>query len=214
MASSAALFHRAVEASLGGHQSGWLYEAGGSAQGVGAILLVLSLFLMAAAFAGLRRDHRGAETTAKRAFGLALGWMGLGYLFLGLVPVVYLMMLPFREPPLHLPRALVVVAAASAMAFLAAVSIPALAMGRGLGPWLTSAGAALGAVGTLGQLALGLSNPRGIFGAYDPRNPPSLLMFGGFPLANWNLPFGSVVSLGAFLLWLAYRFVPQSPMET
>ena len=34
---------------------------------------------------------------------------------------------------------------------------------------------------------------------------PSWLILGGFPVLNWNLPFGALTAVGYLMIWSAYR---------
>ena len=97
----------------------------------------------------------------------------------------------------------VVASAPAALAFIAAVMVPAVNLARRPGPTFAWAGGAMAIVGTVGELILALRPLSAI-------TTPDLVTLGGFPLINWNFPFGMTVAGGSLMLWLAYRFVSES----
>lgn len=97
----------------------------------------------------------------------------------------------------------VVASAPAAFAFVAAVTLPAVNLARRPGPVLAWAGGAVVIAGSVGELILALRPQSGI-------TTPDWLTLGGFPLINWNLPFGIIVAAGAVMLWCAYRFISES----
>ena len=74
---------------------------------------------------------------------------------------------------------------------------------------LAIVGVLLAGAGIAGEVAVGISNSA----LYSPTSS-SLLLFGGFPLVNLNLPFGAIVAVSAGLTWVAYRQLSSPAQES
>ena len=96
------------------------------------------------------------------------------------------------------------ISGATALTFLAILVLPALAL-EGPPPWTLTLGALV--VGAGAAVGLALVTPLPI-----PPTRVDWLTLGGFPLLNWNLPFGSAVGVSALLLWSAYRSIARRPL--
>ncbi len=91
------------------------------------------------------------------------------------------------------------------LAILAAVVLPAAALGPRLGRSLATVAAGVGSLATAAEGAVTVAAP---FGS----NPFLGWMEGAFPLLNWNAGFAALVALSAFLIWLSYRLLlPRTP---
>lgn len=97
-----------------------------------------------------------------------------------------------------------VISGATALAFLAILVLPALAL-EGQPPRILTLGALVVGAGAIVGLALVTPGP-------IPPARVDWLTLGGFPLLNWNLPFGSAVGVSALLLWSAYRRIARRPL--
>ncbi len=88
-----------------------------------------------------------------------------------------------------------VLSAMTAVAFLTAIAIPPLSLSTRRARLVIVAGVVAGVIGVSGEaIVTPLSEIT-----------PSWIDFGGYPLANWNLPFGSIVAISSALLFAAYR---------
>ena len=159
----------------------------------GVVLLVLSFRRMKV----VAEDPPGHF---RKAWPLAHGGWILSW---GLVGLAVLLVVPFlsaRGSGFEEARASFGLASGlAALAFLATISIPALIRTKSEQDavfWVLIGAVALGAVGVSGLIALML--PPWIQG-------PSWITLGGFPLLNWNLPFGALVGTSALLVGLSYR---------
>ena len=172
----------------------------------GSIMLFIGLGLSGFCFAFLvvgfslaYRGSRDADPPIARPIALA-HTLALAAYGLSFVAATLLILGFFRIGGVLVFQLGVVASAPAALAFAAAVTLPALRLGRRPGPTFAWAGAGVIIVGSIGELALALRPPSEI-------RTPEWLTLGGFPLVNWNLPFGIMVAVGALLVWLAYRFV-------
>ncbi len=101
-----------------------------------------------------------------------------------------------KNPPQDLFQNFVFFGGGAALAFLGALSLPVVALGRkGLKP-LALIAAAFGGVGIIGEVLI--TQPQAVVA-------PDWLTLGVYPLLNWNLPFVAVVAVSALVMWRAYR---------
>ena len=175
--------------------------AGGITLLGGLALVTLSLALLVPAFSRLYEGSRTARLRVARVLSLTHLSAFVAYGFL-IIAGALLLLGFFTKGGVAIFELGVILSAPAALAFLAAIVAPAVTLANKPGPAISWAAAGLGATAVIGELVLALNVP-------TPATPPDWLTLGGFPLINWNLPFGISVALSALLVWLAYRFVPE-----
>ncbi|MCJ2531552.1 MAG: hypothetical protein LN413_04485 [Candidatus Thermoplasmatota archaeon] len=131
------------------------------------------------------------------------GWI-LSWVLVGIALVLGVLLIFARGTRFEGARASFGLASGfAALSFLAAISIPALIRTKARQDtvfWVLMVAVALGAVGVSGEMALMLPPLIRI---------PSWITLGGFPLLNWNLPFGALVGTSALLISLSYRVLAR-----
>lgn len=86
------------------------------------------------------------------------------------------------------------------LAILAAVVLPAVALGPRSAQGLSTGAAILGSLAITEESVIAFNPPFG--------SAPFLgWMEGTFPLLNWNAGFGALIAVSAFLIWVSYRYL-------
>lgn len=164
----------------------------------GIALAVVALLLLGLSFRRLPGElMRAASSPTRRvlvAISIVLWATAFGLLAIAAVSGLLLVVL-LKNPPQDLFQNFVFFEGAAAFAFLGALSLPVVTLGRvGLKP-LALIAAAFGGVGIMGEVLI----------QSQASVAPDWLTLGGYPLLNWNLPFGALVAVSAFVMWRAYR---------
>ena len=174
---------------------------GGLVGPIGVILAFVGLLLAAASLAfllrGTRRLLKAAETLPTRQGWVAkttalLGGSACAVLSVG-VPTI-IISAPFRETQTFYWIGLFMVTA-GAFAFLVAVALPVVAMGRRFDRIMAVIAVVINSIAVVGELILSLPPWRG---------GSDWFSLGGLPFLNWNLPFGALAAFGSLVLWRAY----------
>lgn len=169
---------------------------------LGIALAVVSLLILILAFWRLIGEflkvasNRVKLTVVAITMGLwavAFILLAVGAILLGRAALVFI-----KIPPGTAFEDLTAINGATALVFLGALSLPVVAFGRRMVRTLGLLAVILGGVGVLGET---------LITQLRPAVTPDWLTFGGYPLINWNLPFGALVASSALLLWHAYRSV-------
>jgi len=205
-ATAAGLYASAVGLRRSGDSlAGLVNIAGTLALYVGLLAGLAAAILFIAAMDDLRLRWPWIDPSSRQAFSTfwTLGLFGL--MTLGLLAAVYVV----SAIAFTLERAEFITiafqglcAVAAAIFAVALASLPFM-LSTGRSRRLASVGVLLAGAGIAGEMAIGISNSA----LYSPTSS-SLLMFGGFPLVNLNLPFGALVAASAGLMWVAYHRMP------
>lgn len=201
---SAALLIYAGSAALGASSAGlWLVASGnlgGTALLLGIVLGTVSLGLLVLSF----RDLKVGCATAPHAFAVTitvartLARVGYGFLAAAALffPVGFFLKGGSQTAA---PLATVLASATAAILLLLAVAAPLVRHGRGWSLRAAWISIVAGTVAVLAETWLVLDTPWGAGRGFN------WLLFGGYPLINWNLPFGLTVAATSIVLWWAYR---------
>jgi len=200
---AAGLYASAVGLQQSGNSlTGLLNIAGTLALYAGLLVGLASAILFIAAFEELRIRWPWIDPSLRRAFSIfrILGLLGL--VALGLLASIYLgsaIAFTFERAQFIGVVFQAVCAFAAAIIAIALASLPfTLSVGR---PRVLAVAAVLMAgIGIAGEMAIGFMNSA----SFSPASS-SLLTFGGFPLVNFNLPFGAIVATSAMLMRVAYQ---------
>ena len=177
--------------------SGAFFSVGGSLLlAVGIFLAVITLVFLVISFRRLGPEFEASETSRGRLVSFVPDVARVAYLLL--VLALLLVPLNFVKGGYDIIIGIYpLVGGGAALTFLVAVSLPALSLGRGLTLRLTVAAIIIGVAGVVGLSYVTPLTSR----------PPTWVDLGGFPLLNWNLPFGTLVGVSTLLLWFSYRMV-------
>ena len=207
-AAAAGLYASAVGLQRSGDSlTGLVNIAGTLVLYVGLLAGLAAAILFIAAMEELRLRWPWIDPTSRRAFSIFWTLSLLGLVALGLLAAIYAgsaVAFTFERAQFIVVTFQGVCAVAAAIFAVALASLPFM-LSAGSSRRLAIVAVLLAGVGIAGEMAIGISNSA----LYSPTSS-SLLMFGGFPLVNLNLPFGALVAFSAALLWLAYRQLPSA----
>jgi hypothetical protein len=169
-------------------------------------LAAVSLVLLVVSFTDLGKGCKTAPPRVAATISVARTVVRLGYGFLAVTGVVFPIAFFGKGYSQTALPWLVLISAGAAIALLFAVTVPLIRLGspRSAPVAWTSIAAGTAAVIAEAWFALRLG---------DPRYVTTWVSFGGYPLVNWNLPFGSVVAVTSFLLGLAYTALAKSAAD-
>ncbi len=207
-AAAAGLYASAVGLQRSGDSlTGLVNIAGTLVLYVGLLAGLAAAILFIAAMEELRLRWPWIDPASRRAFSIFWTLSLLGLVALGLLGAMYAgsaVAFTFERAQFIVVAFQGVCAVAAAIFAVALASLPFM-LSAGSSRRLAIVAVLLAGVGIAGEMAIGISNSA----LYSPTSS-SLLMFGGFPLVNLNLPFGALVAFSAALLWLAYRQLPSA----
>ena len=171
---------------------------------IGFALAAASVVLLVVATRRFRQGAFGANPALRRVvpwtenavfwasvlLSVGMPMMLLSYIF-ELSPIIYLAGVP--------------ICTAGALAFLLAVTLPAVTLASRPDRVMARIAAGIGVIVVVGELILRLSALPGTRGGIGglPQEP-DWLTFGGFPFLNWNLPLGILAAGSSLLLRRAY----------
>lgn len=171
---------------------------------VGMVFGATSFFLLIWSFRRLKEGCLSAPRVLASPISVARAFARVGYGFLAaaalLFPVGFFVKGGSQTP---MPLAALLAGAGAAIALLVAVATPVVWLGRGWSVRAAWISIVTGIAAVATETWLVLENPLGVGRGFN------WLLFGGYPLINWNLPFGLMVAVTSVLLWWAYR-----PMRT
>jgi hypothetical protein len=175
-----------------------LGNAGVIALLAGLILAALSFILVPLAYSKLRKASE-ESTDLERAVRIGRPILQLAYLFLAMAGPLILVG-GFTKGGLVIVQAGVIISLPAALAFLTAITIPAVTLAKNVRKNGAIGGAVLVSIASVAELVLALAT---IFTSRVVG--PFWFGLGGYPLLNWSLPFGTLVAIGYLMIWATYR---------
>lgn len=176
---------------------------------IGIGLLVIVFILMAGSVTYSKRAVVSLQGETPNHVRLERTFMITAYAFL--IPIGMLAYLSWGRHPTRdlaevvLTSLLFFLLAGAAFSLLAAMSLPVTLLSKVFARTLANVGFGLGVIAVVSELTVSLM----AFG----RAPGTLeIVFGGYPLLNLSLPFGTLLSVGLILVWRASRSVQLSSL--
>ena len=197
-AASAGSFVAAILTSQRGDPVTGVFDfAGGIAIRIGAAVAGTSLVLLAVGFALLKKGRESVGTEVAAALSASRLMLSFAYLFLAVAGPLVVVSAFFKGGGTLLQLA-VVMSGVAALAFLGAVAVPAVVLPGLSRRRIAMVATGIGAAAVLAELFLALQSSTVL-------RDPIWLTLGGYPLINWNLPFGVLVGISSLMLWWSYR---------
>ncbi len=181
---------------------------------VGGALALASLVFALLGFRSFGRSKVRVDANVASTLSLSWGvfWLGCVMAVVGAFLAALVTGFPLPLFPPDARRAydffylgLLVVVTVTAVLLLAGVALPPVRLNMGRDRALAWLALFLGIVAISGNAFVSSLYVAYEFNGYSSYPPPSLLTFGGWPLLNINVPFGTLVAVSAALFAWSYR---------
>ena len=175
-----------------------LGNAGSIAGLAGFAVATLSFVILPLAYSKLRKaSEEGTDLELALRIGRPI--LRVAYLFLAMAGPLFLVG-AFTRGGFVIASAGVIMTLPAAVALVIAIIIPAATLAKKVRRSVVIGGAVLVSIASVAELVLALATlfTSRIYGPY-------WFGLGGYPLLNWNLPFGSLVAVGYLMIWSTYR---------